>query len=74
VAAAVRLLGELLPTAGESPIAALVRDQLASAVDTDATGRPVLMLKLPDRSVLDGIAQSLASVLPRILGRGAVVN
>lgn len=74
VAAAVRLLGELLPPAGESPIAVLVRDQLASAVDTDATGRPVLTLKLPDRSVLDGIAQSLASVLPRLLGGGAVVN
>lgn len=74
VAAAVRLLGELLPAAGESPIAVLVREQLARAVDTDATGRPVLTLKLPNRSVLDGIAQSLASVLPRILGGGAVVN
>jgi hypothetical protein len=74
LAAAVRLLGELLPPAGEAPIATLVRDQLAGALDTDATGRPVLSLTLPDREVLDGIARSLASLLPGPSALRAAVN
>ena len=74
LAAAVRLLGELLPPAGETPIATHVRDQLAGALDTDATGRPVLSLTLPDREVLDGIARSLASLLPGASALRAAVN
>jgi hypothetical protein len=77
LAAAVRLLGELLPPpvpGGETPIATLVRDQLAGALDTDATGRPVLSLTLPDREVLDGIARSLASLLPGASVLRAAVN
>jgi superfamily II DNA or RNA helicase len=74
VAAVVRLLGELLPPAGETPIARLVRDQLASALDTDAAGRPVLALTLPDREVLDGLARSLASLLSGPSALRAAVN
>jgi hypothetical protein len=51
-----QLLGELLPPAGETSIATLVRDQLAGALNSDAAGRPVFALTLPDREVLDGIA------------------
>ena len=74
VAAAVRLLGELLPPPGDTPIAALVRDQLAGALDTDAAGRPVLALTLPDREVLDGIARSLASLFPGASALRAAIN
>ena len=60
--------------AGETPIATLVRDQLAGALDDDAAGRPILALTLPDREVLDGIARSLASLLPGPSALRAAVN
>ena len=67
VAAALRLLGELLPppttAATADPVAALLRDQLATATATDPSGRPVLTLTLPDTSALDTIARSLGSLL-----------
>jgi superfamily II DNA or RNA helicase len=69
VAAALRLLSELLParedTAELTGIGALVREQLAGAVDSDAAGRPVLTLTLPDRAALDGIARTLGALLAR---------
>jgi hypothetical protein len=74
VAAAVRLLGELFPPDETSHMTARVREHLAGAFDTDAAGRPVLALTLPDRAVLDGLARSLASLLPRAANSTAVVN
>ncbi|TMQ07349.1 MAG: hypothetical protein E6J90_43645 [Deltaproteobacteria bacterium] len=74
VAAALELLGELLPRSeGAQPaqVSSVLREQLAGALDTDATGRPILTLTLPDRSALDNIAQSLASLMAR--GAGAAV-
>jgi len=69
VAAAFRLLGELLPRPegmqNTTQVSALVRDQLAGAVETDAAGRPVLTLTLPDQAALDGIAQLLGNLLAR---------
>ena len=73
VAAAVRLLGELLPPR-DGAATAIVREQLAGAVDTDAAGRPVLALTLPDRATLDGIAQLLGGLLQRASGTDAVLN
>jgi hypothetical protein len=53
---------------------AIVREQLAGAVDTDAAGRPVLALTLPDRATLDGIAQLLGGLLQRASGSDTVLN
>ena len=83
LAAAVRLLGELLPappappaplpTASGAPPAAAptsfgtaLVQQLASALDHDAEGRPVLSLTLPDRSTLDGLAHLLGHLFMRV--------
>ncbi|HSR97030.1 MAG TPA: DEAD/DEAH box helicase [Kofleriaceae bacterium] len=67
VAAAFRLLNELLPPREDTPAlihaGAVVREQLAAAVDTDPAGRPVLTLTLPDRAALDGIAHTLGALL-----------
>jgi superfamily II DNA/RNA helicase len=67
VAAAVRLLDELLPAREAAPAAAavseLLRERLAGSVDSDPKGRPVLTLTLPDRAVLDGLARSLGRLL-----------
>lgn len=64
VAAVARLLGELLPR-GEEPSASatLVRDRLVDAIDTDAMGRPMLALTLPDRATLDSIARVISGLL-----------
>jgi superfamily II DNA or RNA helicase len=74
VAAAVRLLGELLPPRDNAAATTLVREQLTSAVDTDAAGRPVLALTLPDRATLDGIAQLLGGLLQRVSATDTVLN
>jgi hypothetical protein len=50
--------------AGETPIVAPVRDQLADALAATDDGRSVLAVTLPDCEMLDGIARSLASLLP----------
>jgi hypothetical protein len=78
VAAAFRLLGELLPrpegTQNTAQVSSIVRDQLAGAVETDAAGRPVLTLTLPDQAALDGIAQLLGSLLARAPIAQGVLN
>ena len=80
VAAAFRLLGELLPpapagsAAEPNPLAGFLREQLASATATDAAGRPVLTLTLPDRAALDGIAELLGGLLARAPAAQRVVN
>jgi superfamily II DNA or RNA helicase len=77
LAAALRLLGELLPGPESGPghgIGGVLRDQLAGALETDAAGRPVLKLTLPDRSALDDIARSLGSLLARAPGAEAMLN
>ena len=74
VAAAVRLLGELLPPRDGTVATSHVREQLAGAVDTDAAGRPVLALTLPDRATLDGIAQLLGGLFVRASNIETVVN
>ncbi len=74
VAAAFRLLGELLPPADDTraaPVTALVRAQLASALGADQAGRPVLTLTLPDASTLDALARTLGSLLTGGVGAGA---
>lgn len=75
VAAAVRLLGELLP-GGDEPTAtaSLVRDQLAGALETDPKGRPMLALTLPDQSTLDSIARVVAGLLTRGAAADVLVN
>jgi superfamily II DNA or RNA helicase len=69
IAAALRLLGELLPLPAGAPdlaqVGALVRDRLAGAIARDASGRPVLTLTLPEPGALDGIARSLTALLSR---------
>jgi hypothetical protein len=71
IAAALRVLDELLPAPEASPAAAavgeLLRERLAGAVDSDSIGRPVITVTLPDRGVLDGLARSLGRLL---LGSG----
>lgn len=75
IAAAVRLLGELVPSGDEtSASTSLVRDQLAGVFDTDATGRPVLALTLPDRATLDGIARIVGGLLARGPAPDSLVN
>jgi superfamily II DNA or RNA helicase len=77
VAAALRLLGELLPQPDGTQGAQLgeaLRTHIADAIGTDPAGRPVLTLTLPDRSALDGIAQSLGGLLARASGAQAVLN
>ena len=77
VAAALRLLGELLPHpegTAETQLGAALREQLAGAIETDSAGRPVFTLTLPDRSALDGIAQSLGGLLARASGTQTVLN
>jgi SNF2 family DNA or RNA helicase len=78
VAAAVRLLGELLPRPEGTPettqAAAIVREQLAGAIDSDASGRPVLTLTLPDQAALDGIARLLGSLLARAPAAQGALN
>ncbi len=77
VAAALRLLGELLPRpegTAETQLGAALREQLAGAMETDSAGRPVFTLTLPDRSALDGIAQSLGGLLARASGTQTVLN
>jgi len=73
VAAALRLLDELLPVPEATSAAAaageLLRERLAGAVDSDPMGRPVLTLTLPDRAALDGLARSLGRLL---LGSGDI--
>lgn len=73
-AAAVRFLGELMPRPDGAGATAIAPDQLAGAVDTDAAGRPVLALTLPDRATLDGIAQLLGGLLARASATDAVLN
>ncbi len=64
VASALRLLEELLPPAAEpTALEAALKERLAGAVQTDAGGRPVLTLTLPDASVLDGVARALGRLL-----------
>jgi hypothetical protein len=66
VAAALRLLDELLPaetTPAAATVTKLLRERLGGAVDSDPTGRPVLTLTFPDHSVLDGLARSLGRLL-----------
>jgi hypothetical protein len=78
VAAAFRLLGELLPPANDAPAAnplgAFLRDQLAGAVEADAAGRPVLTLTLPDQAALDSIAQLLGGLLTRAPAVAGALN
>ncbi len=78
VAAALRMLGELLPrpdaTPAPDPVGQILREQLAGAVDTDAAGRPVLTLTLPDRSALDDIARSFGALFARASGAPAMLN
>jgi superfamily II DNA/RNA helicase len=65
--AAFQFLGELV--GGESngtPPETLVRDlrsRLDQCVEDDGEGRPRLTVTLPDRSALDGLAQTLARIL-----------
>jgi SNF2 family DNA or RNA helicase len=80
LAAAVRLLGELLPAPPSSPpaprpaaaaaappsLGTALAEQLAGALDHDAAGRPVLSLTLPDRSTLDGLAHLLGHLFARV--------
>jgi superfamily II DNA or RNA helicase len=77
VAAALGLLGELLPapegTAG-GQLGDALRAQIAEAVETDAAGRPILTVPLPDRAALDGIAQALGGLLARMSTSSAAVN
>jgi SNF2 family DNA or RNA helicase len=65
--AAFSFLGELLP-AGEPTSEAtylgdLFRKQLADCLEEDASGRPTLTVKLPDRSSLDALASALGRLL-----------
>ncbi|HEX4144741.1 MAG TPA: DEAD/DEAH box helicase [Pirellulales bacterium] len=65
--AAFKLLGELVAETPTSPppgaLVASVRDGLASCLDADETGKPRLTVTLPDRGVLENLAQTLARLL-----------
>ncbi len=77
LAAALHLLGELLPHPEgtvETQLGAVLRERLASAIDTDSAGRPVFTLTLPDRSALDGIVHSLGGLLARASATQTVAN
>lgn len=65
-----RRLELLLGAKPEAP----VREQLASALDTDSTGRPVLTLTLPDKSALDDIARLLGGLLARVTSTPSILN
>ena len=60
-------LGQLVgPEAAPEPsgeVVAEVRSRLAQCVEDDPSGRPRLTVTLPDRSALDGLAQTLARLL-----------
>ena len=69
--AAFRFLGEMLPPQhGAAPAPQLVSDlraRLGECIEQDASGKPRLVLTLPDVSALDGLAQTLA----RFMAAGA---
>ena len=71
LSAAFALLGELVPTAGDTPEARkavdLVRAQLAGCVGQDDAGRTQLTVTLPDSSALDALASSLGRLLSHSL-------
>ncbi len=64
LSAAFEFLGEIVPAREESPelrhMAAAFRDQLAGCMEEDAEGTLKLTLTLPDASVLDTLASTLA--------------
>jgi SNF2 family DNA or RNA helicase len=65
--AAFKFLGELVsqnetPVPSESLVANL-RAGLGACVEVDASGKPRLTVTLPDRSALEGLAQTLAKLL-----------
>lgn len=75
LAAAVRLLGEVLPNREDAAAAtSRIREQLSAAVDTDTAGRPVVAFTLPDRSVLDSLAQMLGGLLAPSSSKETWVN
>jgi superfamily II DNA/RNA helicase len=65
--AAFKLLGELVEQSPTSPppldLVTSLRDGLGACVDEDQTGKPRLTITLPDRGVLDHLAQTLARLL-----------
>jgi superfamily II DNA or RNA helicase len=64
--AAFQFLGQLVGPQQALPPAALVdrlRAGLDSCVDQDAEGKPRLTITLPDKSALDGLAQTLAKLM-----------
>ena len=65
--AAFQFLGELVGQAETAPppenVVTQLRTKLEQCVETDATGRPRLTVTLPDRSALEGLAQTLARLL-----------
>jgi ERCC4-related helicase len=71
IAAAVQFLGELLPppvTSSENreanhALESAIKQNLGDLVQHDEQGRPLLTLALPDTSVIDQLAQSLARLL-----------
>jgi superfamily II DNA or RNA helicase len=67
VSAAFEFLGQLIPNNERSPAATylgdLFRKQLADCLDEDEAGLPILTVKLPDRSALDTLANSLGQLL-----------
>jgi len=70
--AAFQFLGELVGQAETAPppenVVTQLRTKLEQCVETDATGRPRLTVTLPDRSALEGLAQTLARLLAGIQG------
>ena len=69
VAAAFSFLGELVPkqeqTDSSRQMAQLIKGSFADCLEKDEQGRPRLTVTLPDETALDGLANSLASLLAR---------
>ena len=67
LSAAFNLLGEMMPRQKETDeskqLADLVKRNLLDCMEKDDAGRVRLAVTLPDASMLDGMAQSLANVL-----------
>jgi len=67
VAAAFSFLGELVPkqepTEQSQQMAQLIKGSMADCLEKDEQGRPQFTVTLPNETALDGLADSLASLL-----------
>ncbi|MCP4674404.1 MAG: DEAD/DEAH box helicase [Deltaproteobacteria bacterium] len=69
LSAAFSFLGEIIPrsqaTAENDMFAARIKESLAQCLERDDQDRPVLTVTLPDPAVLDSLANTLSSMMPK---------